>query len=362
MATGNTNKHRQIVKATVFASCIDKQDYTLKMNLLNDLLTHYDNLQIPVSLISQPPLENNIVMEVWLLDYTDTELTFTFSRNEQASVLQIDSPEFSCLFSSQYAAKHLDFKQNAYDCFHLLDATLLRTNFDYSDIVRQWNYIEDITVVNSGNNKCLQNYQIFNDLRTLFYQKSNFPNGYPAATGIGMENGGCTIEVIALKEKTGNTVYPVTNAHQVDAHHYSPTVLIGNAIDEVKTISTPKFERGKSMLFEQNGFLFISGTASIIGELTAFPDDVAKQTQTTIQNIDHLIAADNLVQNRLKTDCKPVINNYRVYLKNEADYSIVKPLCDAHFGTENGIFVKAGICRDNLLIEIEANYRFQANR
>ena len=104
-------------------------------------------------------------------------------------------------------------------------------------------------------------------------------------------------------------------------------------------------------------FLFISGTASILGEQTVFPEDAARQTATTIQIIDSLISFNNLNNNRINLIFQPAPVNYRVYLKNKSDYSAVKSLCDSYFGMKNGIFVKADICRSNLLVEIEANYR-----
>ena len=95
------------------------------------------------------------------------------------------------------------------------------------------------------NDSPLQNYQEFNDLRSLYYKKSNFINGYPSATGIGTANGGCMIEVIALKEKQTKNVKPVNNSLQVDAHSYSSDVLGGDSAKEMSELSTPKFERGK---------------------------------------------------------------------------------------------------------------------
>ena len=354
----DSNWKRRIIKITVFTSNIDNNEYSLKMSILNHLLGQNSDIQAPVSLVSQPPFEDKVMMEAWMMDYQEIEMTFTFKRSNQISVLQIDNPEYSLLISSQYSEKLDTFKQNALETFNLLDTSLAESNFNYNEIVRQWNYIENITMFDSVSDKNLQNYQTFNDLRSLFYGKSDFLNGYPSATGIGIENGGCTIEIIALKEKKGNDIHTVTNSHQVDAHNYSTTVLIGNAIDEINKISTPKFERGKSILFREDGFLFISGTASIIGEETVFPDNVEKQTLTTFQNIDHLISVNNLNQCKIGAISIPKLTNFRVYLKNESDYPIVKSLCDKHFGILGGIYVKADICRNNLLVEIEANYHF----
>lgn len=348
--------NRRIIKITVFAACFDNKEYTQKMSVLNYVLSQFISIKAPVSFISQPPLDSKIMIEVWIIDYPASELTFTFDRKESASVLKLECSEYSCLIASQYSEKHHTFKQNAQEAFNLLEASLLEADFHYSDIVRQWNYIENITMFDTSSDISLQNYQVFNDLRTMFYEKSDFQAGYPSATGIGIENGGCTIEIIALKEKKEKRIFSITNSLQVDAHSYSTNVLVGKSVEEVEKMTTPKFERGKYMNLGNAGFLFISGTASIIGEQTVYPEDITRQTRTTLENIDHLISVSNLRKCHAKIDSQPTLNNYRVYLKNESDYEIVKSICNAHFGLKNGIFVKADICRCNLLVEIEANY------
>ena len=70
---------------------------------------------------------------------------------------------------------------------------------------------------------------------------------------------------MALKTKSVNHVIPIGSSLQVDAHDYSQKVLVGIAIDEVKQISTPKFERAKFVNSVMDGFFYISGTASILG-------------------------------------------------------------------------------------------------
>jgi enamine deaminase RidA (YjgF/YER057c/UK114 family) len=354
--SGNNQANQRIVKITVFTKCIDNADYLRKMNLLIDTLSQSERYDAPVSLACQPPINCEMMMEIWTFDYPITKPSFFFTQDKQSAVLHIDCPEFSCLFSTQYSADQETFKENTQETFRQLDASLHANGFNYHDIVRQWNYIENIIHLDAGTDKSFQNYQIFNDLRSVYYGKSDFTKGYPSATGIGTECGGLMIEAIAFKEKKSNTIKPVTNSYQVDAHSYSSNVLIGNAIEEIKRISTPKFERGKYLQFGKEGFLFISGTASIIGEKTVYKDDVSKQTLTTLKNIDHLVSTNNLDNNNISATSHLRLLNYRVYLKNESDYAIVKSLCDDHYGTNMGFIVKADICRNNLLVEIEANY------
>ena len=350
------NNDYNIVKMTLFTDCWYKEDFKVKSLLLNEYVDSKSSFNFPISLVSQPTINGGMTMEAWLLECSENEFSISFSKTNHSSVLCLDNSNYSLLLSNQCSFEHTDFKDNVLSTFNLLDKTLYENGFDYNEIVRQWNYIENITMLDDVEDKQLQNYQIFNDIRTLFYNKSSFVNGYPAATGIGIENGGCRVEVIALKQKNENTVFPITNSLQVDAHKYSEIVLVGNAIAEIKKVSTPKFERAKALHLIDFGLLFVSGTASIVGEQTVFMDNVEKQTITTIENIEHLISVNNLIKNKITVTSYPELINYRVYLKNKSDYKIVKLLCDAHFGIKKSIFVKADICRSNLLVEIEAIY------
>ena len=69
--------------------------------------------------------------------------------------------------------------------FRLL-GMLRREGFPLNSIIRQWNYIERITAFDGQD----QHYQAFNNARSGFYSKTEWTNGYPAATGIGANLGG----------------------------------------------------------------------------------------------------------------------------------------------------------------------------
>jgi hypothetical protein len=131
--------------------------------------------------------------------------------------------------------------------------------------VRQWNYIGSIVDSREGK----QNYQEFNDARTIYYSRGQWQNGYPAATGIGAEGEGIIVGCIAFKSSNdaARAIYPIDNPLQVAAHVYSKRVLIDNATDAMK--STPKFERAKVIQTPRGACCFVSGTAAIRGEKSA---------------------------------------------------------------------------------------------
>ena len=128
-----------------------------------------------------------------------------------------------------------------------------------NSIIRQWNYIERITAFDGQD----QHYQAFNNARSDFYSKTEWTNGYPAATGIGANLGGILIDVDAAVFTTPDAfATPIDNKLQVAAHAYSEQVL--EVARQKKT--TPKFERAKSMTFQDRKLIYISGTAAIRGE------------------------------------------------------------------------------------------------
>ena len=147
-------------------------------------------------------------------------------------------------------------------------------SFDH--IVRQWNYIGNILEIKHGD----QNYQVFNEVRSENYKKYRLISGYPAATGVGMMHGGVLLDFHAVKDGDSTEIRAVDNPDQTRPYRYGQQVLKG--------VQPPQFERAVLKTVNGNSTLFISGTASIIGQDTIGIDDVEKQTLVTIENISRL--------------------------------------------------------------------------
>jgi enamine deaminase RidA (YjgF/YER057c/UK114 family) len=232
---------------------------------------------------------------------------------------------------------------------------LTAESISFSDIVRQWNYVENIVEVNTDDgNKPVQNYQVLNDTRSVYYSQLNFQHGYPAATGIGMNYGGILLEFYAVMPFDKVEIVPVKNPKQVDAYNYSQEVLVGDSIKELPQKTTPKFERAKYLSMNGHKTIFISGTASIHNEVTIGIDDVEKQTLVTLENISELVTNENLT-NSGASDIEGILNYsfLRIYVKESSDLEIVKSICDKKFNNTSISYLIADICRDNLLVEIE---------
>ena len=237
--------------------------------------------------------------------------------------------------------------------FGMMEAILESEGMTFSNIFRQWNYIEGITRVEDHDSPATQHYQIFNNVRSSFYSKAKFNNGYPAATGIGTNAGGVIVSFYATSQ-TGSDVISLENPLQKAAFDYSKEVLIGDDEYEGFCKCTPKFARAKLISNTSSVQVYISGTASIREEKTIAEDDVAEQTRVTIDNVEKLISGETLSAVQGKLSGQMQLDFYRAYIKNPSDYQLVKGSCERRWPGIPGIFVISDVCRDNLLVEIEA--------
>lgn len=246
-----------------------------------------------------------------------------------------------------------DTRSAAEKAFTDMKAILDAEGMSFNHIVRQWNYIGNILEINNK----LQNYQVFNEVRSEFYKKYRTIPGYPSATGIGMKLGGVLIDFCAVMTNEAVLVKPIDNPSQINAYEYSQQVLMGTTEQGKSVKHPPQFERALLLSGKGNSTLFISGTASIIGQDTIGVDDVEKQTRVTFENISKLTDQNRIGQLTGNPDrIEERLILLRVYIRFQKDFGKVKGICQEYFPGVPAIFVEADICRDNLLVEIEAEF------
>jgi enamine deaminase RidA (YjgF/YER057c/UK114 family) len=147
----------------------------------------------------------------------------------------------------------------------------------------------------------------------------------------------------------------VSNPSQINAYEYSQQVLKGFAGSADSVKHPPQFERGLILINKTGSTLFVSGTASIIGQETIGKGDITEQTIVTIENIKKVADIERIKQLAGKQDMTDgKYSLLRVYIKKQEDFSSVKRICNKHFKDSPVIFIEADICRDDLLTEIEA--------
>lgn len=214
--------------------------------------------------------------------------------------------------------------------FALLDT------LNYPHLYRVWNYMADINGISHG----LERYRQFN----LGRQQATLACGQevageiPAACALGMAEGPLTIAFLAGRTPS----LAIENPRQISAYDYP----------QQYGPRSPTFSRASLLRLPRSELLFVSGTASIVGHQTMHPGDVVAQTREMIANLQSLINEANLRAS--PAEFTLAHNFYRVYIRNAADIPIVKEEMARLMGPALKVmFVRADICREDLLVEIE---------
>lgn len=325
-----------ILKISFFCKAQSNEEYLQNITTLKNVVQNYYTTDAPlISYIAQESYTQRLIAEVTLL----TDKTATVERHRNFTLLK--NGEYKELITGGIIPDDMSLStyEQASSIFKGIEKMLHSNGFEPSDIYRQWNYIQGITILNDGS----QNYQEFNDARSIFYNKSQWNNGYPAATGIGADAGGVVVEINAIKSYEKSL--PIDNPLQIAAHNYSQNVLDGKAIDILKEKSTPKFERARLL----GNTIFISGTAAIKGEQSIGSHSAVEQTAETMEIMDRLVSKENI----------PTQNNgshydlLRIYVKRKEDIESVKDFMDTHYPAAAKHYLIADVCRPELLVEIE---------
>ena len=339
-------KLSNILGINVFVDTQLKDDFiTKKENVFSVFNGYFVN--VPINVISQSP-EVSMVAEVWTDDDLIT-LQHKCINDSRYSVFTNSAGTF--IFALGLSASEYDLKldQQSVVAFENMRKILEVEGFSFDDVIRQWNYIPDIIERITEAGEHIQNYQIFNDIREEYYRLYKKDTQYPAATGIGVNTGNVLVDFFAGKIHNNQQCVNLVNPRQIDAFDYSQEQLVGSAINK----KPPLFSRAKFIGNYVSGQAYVSGTASIIGEETKGIDDVSLQTKLTIENIEKLISKEN-IQKVTGIEYKEHCYSFaRVYIKEFGDFEKVKNICQEFFSDTQILFVKADICRENLLVEIE---------
>lgn len=249
-----------------------------------------------------------------------------------------------------------DIQGAASAAFEMMVQILSEEGLSLNNIVRQWNYIGNILSLQNER----QNYQIFNEVRSEFYGRYRTVKGYPAATGVGMKLGGVALDFCAVAPGMAGSVKPVDNPNQINAYEYGQQVLLGvPGIDKIRK-NPPQFERALLLPGKKYATLFVSGTASIIGQETIGKEDIEKQTHVTIGNIMKLTGHERIstIWDKHET-CTGSFSLLRIYIKRREDFNTVRSICREHFPGIPAVYIMADICREELLTEIEAELLYK---
>ena len=244
------------------------------------------------------------------------------------------------------------------EMFQELDKTFLSQKIPFENVIRTWLYLGNITEPTYSELEGeTQRYKELNRARTDFFRDIRFFDGltakpwthavYPASTGIGADGDTVVMSALAVKfdDPEKGCVIPLENPHQTSAFDYG----------EQYSIKSPKFARALLLASEESGIIFVSGTASITDQETRYLDDPLNQTELTLDNIEILIAEENL-----KAHGKPGFGcpldglvSARVYVKRPEHLETIRAVCERRIPNVPKIYTIADVCRPDLLVEIE---------
>lgn len=315
-----------IIRLSIY--CSESQNLVHYRNELETLFSSY--LPYPaIEVLAQKPLEDgHFVAMFWVSEGNNI-------LNEQIDnwkVVSVTVPN---------GTDNCD--KNMQSALSKISSQLEESGLNYEDVIRTWIYIGNITKINND----VENYEAINLSRKNYYDGIFNPQKqreYPASTGIGLDNGDLTITALAYKaSKPYNSVTSIGNTMQTEAWDY-PSSLAKIA---------PTFSRAFRISTSSGILSLISGTASIIGADTVHENDIESQTNVTIDNIERVVESSiHQISSNFPLN---YIIQYVCYIKNPEDLDKVRDICNSRLPiSANRVFVKADVCRDNLLVEIEA--------
>ncbi len=216
------------------------------------------------------------------------------------------------------------FREQSDRMFANCEKLLKKYKVRFPHVLRTWCYLFDID----------NNYAEFNLSRNVFFKKEGVKR-LPASTGIEARlwplHALCSMDLYALLNPEGATIELMHTPTLNEAAEYGSS-----------------FARGMKVDLPDKIMLFISGTASINerGE-TVHIGDTRKQMERMLLNIKELLAAQGASFANLTQAAS--------FLKR-AEYLELYELILEEWGINNlpNTFVEAGVCRPELLCEMEA--------
>ena len=273
------------------------------------------------SIIQQAPLNGTkIALWVWLMSGVQTGGT-------ESGLYEVRHGSFRHLFN---ASAHNLAANSEYQMRLLFNEYIMQLAQEgctlADNCIRTWLFVNDIDL-NYGGVVRARN-QVF------FTQGLTVNTHFIASTGIG----GRQQDPNVLSQMDN---YAIAGIQPEQIHYlYAPTHLNRTSDYGVS------FERGTRVDYADRRHVFISGTASINnkGEVM-HAGDIVKQTARMLENVQTLLA---------EAECTfDDVSEMIVYLRDVADYELVRRVYAERFPDKPVVIVHAPVCRPGWLIEME---------
>ena len=274
-----------------------------------------------VSVIEQPPLDGTKIA-MWAILQSDMAMSRT---EENMWVAEHDG--YGHMWVAGVSLEGGDSCSQTREMLDAYDASLQKQGCSVADdCVRTWFFVQDVD----------ENYAGVVKGRKEMFDRVGLTKDthYIASTGIAGRNAAktslVTMDAYAVKGLEDSQVrYLKGSTHLNPTHEYGVT-----------------FERGTAVEYGDRRHVFISGTASIDNKGTiVHHGDVAMQTRRMWENVEVLLDEAGCTYD----DVMHLI----VYLRDIADFSLVKAMFEERFPDYPKVYVWAPVCRPGWLIEME---------
>jgi enamine deaminase RidA (YjgF/YER057c/UK114 family) len=208
----------------------------------------------------------------------------------------------------------------------------------YPNVVRIWNYVPQIHEKASGIDRYMRFCKGRSEAFAAHYG-DEFASRLPAASAVGCPGDTLVVHALASREP----VRYVENPRQIPAYRYP----------ERYGPKSPSFARGTVTRRAQGGAVFVSGTSSIVGHESLFPGDPVRQTAESMRNIESVL--DTASVPGRGGPLGPRLRSLRVYVRFPEQLPEIRlALCERVGPDVPTSWLQAEICREELLVEIEA--------
>ena len=293
--------------------------------------------EIPVAKVNMPVLLGTAdVYEVWRADQpaesgSRDRVRFRRSENLLFGCIAVAESDIAALPASP-SPLHTATEQ----AYREICATL--DTLGYPHLLRVWNYLPDINRDSHG----IERYREFNRARqhALSACGRALTGNVPAASVLGALSGSPLV-VYFLAGRTAPAF--IENPRQLSAYRY-PREYGSHS---------PVFSRATLLRQGESLTLFISGTASNDGPRSVPDGDTAEHTRERHNYIAALLEEANRMERAARFSLGSLA--YKAYVRRPEDLAVVRAeLTRSLAPASRVIYLQADICRQDLLVEIEA--------
>lgn len=279
-------------------------------------------------------LGSNLFAQYWFTDQQVSQARYKNIHCAHTPQMMFGLIQLPCSATEDFQALTHKAYYEIYECLQ---------NSSCQHLLRTWNFFPNITAVDTLH-KQQNRYEVFCHGRLQAMHDSGIKTKiYPAATVIGSHDN--NLQIYFLASDTPGTA--VENPRQTSAYHYP--------VDDNHT--QPLFSRGLLKTWGQRTHFYVSGTASIVGHETLHIDDVCAQLNESINNVETLVAHAN-DKHRTQLNAQDDLLYMKVYIRHRQDVEQINQVLAARLSSNTPRALLLGdMCRENLLVEIEAFYQ-----